>query len=144
MLSDLSRSGAPSQGTTSQQSIFLPNGPSPTLNQNIHPELQTYEPGPNSHPNGPPALGGNPSPQDDHDSEIPNDQQDAVSPTNEQSPAGTAARGRRGGTAMGHASPGSAEWQRLRKDNHVRTSRIILNHDTNNRRHRIYPFLERS
>lgn len=119
-LSNLSQSSGHAQPINGQPSY---GSVSSLLDTNIHPGLQIHEPGPNSHPNGPPSLH-DPSMMDE--GALQDELLDGGLPGSGESSgesAGTGRGGRRGGAQLGQPPPGSAEWQRIRKDNHKEVER---------------------
>ena len=138
ILSNLSQATGPAQGGSNQH-VILPS--SASANSNIHPDLQgpepgpnshphgppslgmTSEPGPNSHPHGPPTLGMNPNPPGappiPQEGSASASLQPAASPSDKPS----AGRRRTGPPTVNGLVMGSEEWARQRKDNHKEVER---------------------
>jgi len=124
---DLTEDAAKTLSNLSQQASFV-NAANAAAAQHaaaaagIQPGAPGYpgipEPGPSSHPRGPPNLGQVPPPTAGSQSNDDDDGEDGDKPS-EQTPAPTGGRrGTRGGAAMG-----SDEWTRQRKDNHKEVER---------------------
>jgi hypothetical protein len=103
--------------------------PGPPVDPSIHPQLQGgHEPGPSSHPNGPPSLGMPSQPsQPEASTSSPTLSQTQLSQADDvmKNLVASMASGSGGRRRSANPMVGTEEWRQQRKNNHVRVDIII-------------------